>query len=193
MVELWVAVLVIGMILSPVKSSPHSLRQRHAWLDNDYGESTLQEDTTTTTRPAPVINNCVFYDRVDDGYYHSLRLHIMKKTWSQAKSTCEREGGHLASPRSGQELELYMDYLSRLRQAEKWFWIGVRRNSVRDPWMTVQGDVLTDEKLLDGSWSLPGNPLAETGCWRILDGYVRYTNCTTDNFRSAFLCEREIC
>ncbi|XP_067009912.2 hemolymph lipopolysaccharide-binding protein [Anabrus simplex] len=190
MVKLWIAVLVIGMIISlslsttqrPVRDGGQGITEAH----------TVKIDTdrhTPTTRPPPVINNCTFYYR--DGYrLPYLRFHIMKQTWAQAKSTCEREGGHLASPRTGQELEIYMDHVSRLRQTDTWYWIGVSRDSVSKPWMTAQGDELIDEKLTDDTWSLPGNPLVEIGCWMIYAGNINYTDCLTE---ISFLCERELC
>ncbi|XP_068085387.1 uncharacterized protein [Anabrus simplex] len=139
MVKLRVAVLIIGMILSPVKPMPPPPFNCRLY-DVFCGQTIVLEETTPTTRPPPVIDNCVFYRRADNIIHLPfLRLHAMEKNWSQAKSTCEREGGHLASPRTGQELELYMDYVSSIRYGVTGYWIGVSRDSVSDPWMTVQG------------------------------------------------------
>ncbi|XP_067009609.2 uncharacterized protein [Anabrus simplex] len=193
MMKYWVLILTIGTNIFPIMPAAVSTQVVNAefqWIP----EPSPPEITTTESPTAPptTIDYCAFYNPVPGLQQRFLRLHTMEKNWEEARITCELESAFLAVPRSGQEIELYLDYVSRLRLyggSTTDTWIGVRRNVQGGQLTTVQGDSLTYEQLNQSS-PIPFYKWYDSGCWYLYKAKLDVDGCWKSK---TFLCEKHNC
>lgn len=122
----------------------------------------------------------------DIGYY---KFHTTKQTWSDAKTTCVSEGGHLAILNSDAEANVVKQLFSQNKVGDKWAFIGFHDKSKEGVYITIFDEPLEKAGYTKWGSGQPDNA-GDEDCGSVdHDGKLNDYPCS---FKAPFICEYEL-